>query len=77
MDAFEEAVRLDPTSSEARINLGLLYLRQRRTDDALRELTQGVELESGAAGARGRLSRKPSDGTSAPGASHAPRQSGR
>ncbi|MGC4082485.1 MAG: tetratricopeptide repeat protein [Vicinamibacterales bacterium] len=46
VDAFEEAVRLDPGSAEARINLGLVYLRLRRTDDALRELSHGASLEA-------------------------------
>lgn len=43
-DAFEEAVRLAPRDPEARINLGIVYLRLQRSDDALRELSIGASL---------------------------------
>jgi Flp pilus assembly protein TadD len=43
-DAFEEAVRLAPTEPEPRINLGLVYLRLQRSQDAMRELTTGASL---------------------------------
>lgn len=43
-DAFEEAVRLAPNDPEAHINLGLVYLRLQRSDDAMRELTLGASL---------------------------------
>ena len=42
MDAFEEAVRLAPDHREAHINLGIVYLRLQRPNDALRELAQGT-----------------------------------
>jgi tetratricopeptide (TPR) repeat protein len=45
MDAFEEAVRLSPDEPEAHINLGLVYLRLQRPEDAMRELMQGASLE--------------------------------
>jgi tetratricopeptide (TPR) repeat protein len=45
LDAFEEAVRLNPDDPEAHINLGLVYMRLQRTEDALRELTAGVAIE--------------------------------
>lgn len=45
VDAFEEAVRLAPDDAEARINLGLVYLRLRRADDGIRELHEGARLE--------------------------------
>src|SRR5262249_4093599 len=44
MDAFEEAVRLTPREPEAHINLGLVYLRLQRTEDAMRELAVGASL---------------------------------
>ena len=44
VDAFEEAVRLAPEEPEAHINLGLVYLRLQRTEDAMRELTTGASL---------------------------------
>jgi tetratricopeptide (TPR) repeat protein len=44
VDAFEEAVRLAPGEPEAHINLGLVYLRQQRPEDAMRELTKGSAL---------------------------------
>lgn len=44
-DAFEEAVRLAPDEPEARINLGLVYLRLQRPEDARRELATGAALE--------------------------------
>jgi tetratricopeptide (TPR) repeat protein len=43
-DAFEEAVRLAPDEPEARINLGLVYLRLQRPEDAMRELAAGAAL---------------------------------
>ena len=43
-DAFEEAVRLAPDEPEARINLGLVYLRLQRPEDAMRELAIGAAL---------------------------------
>lgn len=43
-DAFEEAVRLAPDEPEARINLGLVYLRLQRPEDAMRELSMGASL---------------------------------
>lgn len=43
-DAFEEAVRLAPDEAEAHINLGLVYLRLERPDDAKRELEIGEVL---------------------------------
>ena len=46
-DAFEEAVRLAPEASEAHINLGLVYLRLQRPDDAMRELVMGASLAKG------------------------------
>lgn len=45
LDAFEEAVRLAPDDPEARINLGLVYMRLQRPDDGLRELSLGARLE--------------------------------
>jgi tetratricopeptide (TPR) repeat protein len=45
LDAFEEAVRLAPENSEARINLGMVYLRLQRPTDGLRELEIGARLE--------------------------------
>jgi tetratricopeptide (TPR) repeat protein len=47
MDAFEEAVRLAPAEPEAHINLGLVYLRLQRPEDAMRELTKGASLSKG------------------------------
>src|SRR5262245_15955670 len=44
VDAFEEAVRLMPREPEAHINLGLVYLRLQRTEDAMRELALGTTL---------------------------------
>jgi tetratricopeptide (TPR) repeat protein len=44
-DAFEEAVRLAPTSPEAHINLGLVYTRLNRMDDAIRELETALALK--------------------------------
>jgi tetratricopeptide (TPR) repeat protein len=44
-DAFEEAVRLAPDDAEARINLGLVYMRLQRPEDGLRELSTAAELE--------------------------------
>ena len=44
VDAFEEAVRLAPEEPEAHINLGLVYLRLQRPEDAMRELTTGASL---------------------------------
>lgn len=49
MDAFEEAVRLAPQEPEAHINLGLVYLRLQRPEDAMRELTKGAALAQGPA----------------------------
>jgi tetratricopeptide (TPR) repeat protein len=46
-DAFEEAVRLAPEASEAHINLGLVYLRLQRPEDAMRELMTGAALARG------------------------------
>ncbi len=46
-DAFEEAVRLAPDASEAHINLGLVYLRLQRPEDAMRELVTGASLAKG------------------------------
>jgi tetratricopeptide (TPR) repeat protein len=46
-DAFEEAVRLAPDASEAHINLGLVYLRLQRPEDAMRELVMGASLAKG------------------------------
>jgi tetratricopeptide (TPR) repeat protein len=43
-DAFEEAVRLAPENPEAHINLGLVYLRLQRPEDAMRELAAGTAL---------------------------------
>ena len=51
VDAFEEAVRLAPEQSEAHINLGLVYLRLQRPEDALRELTIGASLAKSHPGA--------------------------
>jgi tetratricopeptide (TPR) repeat protein len=45
VDAFEEAVRLEPDNAEARINLGLVYMRLQRAQDAMRELEAGARLE--------------------------------
>ena len=45
VDAFEEAVRLAPDNAEARINLGLVYMRLQRPEDAIRELEAGARLE--------------------------------
>jgi len=45
LDAFEEAVRIAPDDPEARINLGLVYMRLQRPDDGLRELSLGARLE--------------------------------
>lgn len=45
LDAFEEAVRLAPDDPEARINLGLVYMRLQRPEDGLRELSLGARLE--------------------------------
>jgi tetratricopeptide (TPR) repeat protein len=45
VDAFEEAVRLAPDDPEARINLGLVYMRMQRPEDGLRELETGARLE--------------------------------
>jgi Flp pilus assembly protein TadD len=45
VDAFEEAVRLEPDNAEARINLGLVYMRLQRPEDAIRELEAGARLE--------------------------------
>jgi hypothetical protein len=50
-DAFEEAVRLAPGEPEGHINLGLVYMRMQRSDDGLRELTVGAELERKRGGA--------------------------
>jgi Tfp pilus assembly protein PilF len=44
-DAFEEAVRLAPTSADAHTNLGLVYLRLNRDDDGLRELEKALALQ--------------------------------
>jgi tetratricopeptide (TPR) repeat protein len=43
-DAFEEAIRLAPDQSEPHINLGLIYLRLQRPEDAMRELALGASL---------------------------------
>ena len=41
---WEDAVAKGPAMHRARLNLGLAYQRQGRTDDALRELSAGLQL---------------------------------
>jgi tetratricopeptide (TPR) repeat protein len=55
LDAFEEAVRLAPAEPEGHINLGLVYLRLQRPEDAMRELAVGTSL----ARSRGGTAKRP------------------
>ena len=42
---FREAARLSPRLADASANLGALYLRQRRFDDAVEPLRRAVSLD--------------------------------
>lgn len=43
---FDAAQRLEPENAEARVNRGLVYLRQGLARDAVREITAGLEREA-------------------------------
>jgi len=57
--SLEQALRVDPQSAQARYNLGALYQRQGRTDDARMQFEAALELDASYEQARQALTQLP------------------